>query len=163
MKKTILSVVTLAVMTAFTTQAKADVFSDYQTLGTETLELARNPDVKTDEFITKIKGLARLGYQIMDLYVVKYPECKEQFAQLKSVDAQILTLSYEEIDELYHDGTGLVAAPRACYKGRSLVVHPYQVAALALEEKLDSEAGVVEHELNEVIERAEKIKADLGL
>lgn len=159
MKKTILALA----ITVISAQAQADVFSDYQQVGTKALELAVNPDTRSEAVVDQLKGLVALGYQIMDLYLVKHPECTEQYNQLKSVDSTILNLSYEEIDELYHEGKGLVAAPRACYKGRSMVVHPYQIAALAIAGEIQNDLGTVDHELNEVIERAGKIKAELSL
>jgi hypothetical protein len=160
MKQLILAFVTVASISA-----QADVFSDYQKVGHEALALSKNSATQTEVFVAKIQEMTALGYQIMDLFQVKYTDCVAQFEQLKSVDSQILTLSYDVIDVQYHDGKGLVTAPKACYKGRSLVVHPYQIAALALENNLYTADGqeVADHELNEVIERAAKIKVDLGL
>lgn len=159
MKKSVLAIV----LSFFAAQAQADVFSDYQAVGVKALEMAKNPQSRSEDVVAELKKLVSLGYQIMDIYLVKYPVCTEQYNQLKAVDSTILTLSYAEIDELYHEGTGLPQAPRSCYRGRSMVVHPYQVAALALAGELQNDLGTVDHELNEVIERAEKIKQDLGL
>lgn len=153
----------LSLVTLFFAQANADVFSDYQAAGAEAQALALEPTPNNEVVVAKLQELVTYGYQIMDFYLVKYPVCTEQFNQLKSVDSQILTLSYDQIDELYHDGKGLVEAPRICYKGRSLVVHPYQIAALAKANDLQNNHKVIEHELPEVIERAGKIKIDLGL
>lgn len=160
MKKLILVALTLAAVST-----KADVFADYQTVGNQALEMSKNTETKTEDFVTKIQELTVLGYQIMDLYQVKYTDCVEQFAQLKSMDADILSMTYDQMDVQLHDGKGLVAAPKACYKGRSMVVHPYQVAALSIEGNLYTTDGqeIADHELNEVIERAAKIKTDLGL
>lgn len=160
MKKLILVALTLAAVST-----KADVFADYQVVGQQALAMSKTTETKTEDFVNKIKELSALGYQIMDLYQVKYTDCVEQFTQLKSMDAGILEMTYDEMDVQLHDGKGLVAAPKACYKGRSMVVHPYQVAALSIEEKLFTAEGqeIADHELNEVIERAAKIKKDLGL
>lgn len=160
MKKIIIFALTFSALIT-----KADVFSEYQSVGHEALALSKSSETQTEDFVNKIKSLTALGYEIMDLYKVKYAECSEQFAQLKSVDDQILSMSYDEMDVQLHDGKGLVAAPKTCYKGRSMVVHPYQVAALAIEDKLFTTEGqeISDHELNEVIERAAKIKKDLGL
>ena len=159
MKKLILAALTLAAVSA-----KADVYADYQTVGTQALEMSKNAETKTEDFVNKIKELTSLGYQIMDLYQVKYTDCVEQFAQLKSMDAGILEMTYDEMDVQLHDGKGLVAAPKACYKGRSMVVHPYQIAALSIEGTLYTADGqaTADHELNEVIESATKIKKDLA-
>jgi hypothetical protein len=148
---------------ALSLNANADVFSDYQAVGQEALALAQDPATPTDDFVAKIQELVGLGYQIMDLYVVKHTECIEQFEQVKAADVTIQTLTYDEIDNLYHDGKGLVAAPNICYRGRSMIVHPYQMAALAREGELQNQAETVDHELNEVIGRADWIKQDLGL
>jgi cellobiose-specific phosphotransferase system component IIB len=160
MKKIILVALTLAAVSV-----KADVFAEYETVGHQALVMSKNTETKTEDFVTKIKELTTLGYQIMDLYQVKYTECVEQFAQLKSMDADILKMSYDEMDVQLHDGKGLIVAPKVCYKGRSMVVHPYQVAALSIEKNLFTSEGqeIADHELNEVIERAGKIKKDLGL
>lgn len=158
MKKLILAFATLTSL-----NAAADVFADYQASGTKALSLALNSKSSQEEIVQEIKTMIKYGYQIMDLYQVKFTECTEQFVQLKTVDSTLSQLSYDQIDKLYHDGEGLVAAPRTCYKGRSLVVHPYQVIALALENRLQSEKATVDHEMNEVIERAGKIKTTLGL
>lgn len=157
--------ITLVALTLAAISAKADVFANYQTVGNQALAMSKNTETKTEDFVTKIQELTVLGYQIMDLYQVKYTECVEQYAQLKSMDAGILEMSYDEMDVQLHDGKGLIAAPKTCYKGRSMVVHPYQVAALSIEGRLFTEEGqeIADHELNEVIERAAKIKKDLGL
>lgn len=141
---------------------QADIFSDYQVQGQKALSLALNPSASKENVIFETQNLIKLGYQIMDLYQVKFTECVEQFAQLKTVDVQLDQLSYDQIDKLYHEGEGLVKAPRTCYKGRSLVVHPYQMIALAKENRLQSEKETVEHEFTEVIERAGKIKTLLA-
>lgn len=155
----------LCLLTVASINAHADVFAEYQKVGNEALAMSKDSSTQTEVFVAKVQEMTVLGYQIMDLYQVKYTDCIEQFAQLKSVDAEILSMSYDQIDVGYHDGKALVAAPKACYKGRSLVVHPYQVAALAIEKNLYTADGqeIADHELNEVIERAGKIKADLAL
>jgi hypothetical protein len=141
--------------------AQADVFESYQVSGRTALDLIKSEPTKADRIVTEINVMIEHGYAIMDRYQIKYSECTQQFAQLKQLSATIDQLSYEEIETLYHDGDGLVAAPRVCYKGRSLVVHPYQVIALAKEGRLDTDAAIVDHEMNEVIERAGVIKKDL--
>jgi hypothetical protein len=138
--------------------AHADVFEGYQNSGRTALQLALNEPAQAERIVTEINTMIGFGWEIMDLYAVKYPECKAQFEQFKELAKQIDSLSYAQIDELYHDGKGLVAAPRLCYKGRSLVVHPYQVIALAKENRLVKDKAVVDHEMNEVIERAEAIR-----
>jgi len=158
MKKMLITMIAL-----ISINASADIFSDYQAQGQKALALALNPVSAKEDVIFETQNLIKLGYQIMDLYQVKFTECVEQFAQLKTVDADLNQLSYEQIDKLYHEGEGLVKAPRTCYKGRSLVVHPYQMIALAKENRLVSEKEAVEHEFTEVIERAGKFKSLLGL
>lgn len=160
MKKLILT--TTLLLIAATTQA-ADVFTTYQEQGRTALASAQKPNADQTLVISQIQLMIQSGYQIMDLYLTKYPECTEQFNQLKAVDSELINMSYDKIDSLYHEGEGLVKAPRACYKGRSLVVHPYQVIALAKENKLQTQAKEVEHEMNEVIERAGKFKTDLKM
>lgn len=145
--------------------ANADVFDDYNSVGSETLALAKKAETPNDLYVQKTKELTTLGYQIMDLYQVKYTECVDQFNQLKNLDSNILNMKYAEIDSQLHEGKGLIVAPKTCYKGRSLVVHPYQIAALALENRLFTKEGqeMADHELNEVIVRAQRIKKELGL
>ena len=142
----------------FSILARADVFESYQAAGNTALELTQSEPVKTDVIVEQIKTMIGYGYEIMDLYLAKYPECQAQFAQLKEASTNIDQLSYDEIDRLYHSGEGLVTAPRLCYKGRSLVIHPYQVIALIKEARLVKDADIVDHEMNEVIERSEAIK-----
>lgn len=108
--------------------------------------------------LDEINVMNSLGFQIMDLYSARHTECFEQFEQLKAARNDLRTLSYAEIDRLYHDGAGLVVAPRNCYKAHSLVVHPSQVAAFIREGQMSSDADTIEHELNEVIERADALK-----
>lgn len=154
----------ILILVAFVSlQARADVFSDYQAVGTEALALASAPTPNNDAVVEKIKELVTKGYEIMDLFLVKYPDCTAQYAQVKSLAPTILSMTYEQIDDLFHNGTGIIEAPRVCYRGRSMVVHPYQIAALALANRLQSEQEKVDHELNEVIHRADVIKKDLGL
>lgn len=153
----------LAIVFAVAGHARADVFSDYQKVGTEALEMAFSPDLKAEEFVAKMQELVVLGYQIMDLYQAKYVDCAQQYAEIKAMDPMILSMSYAEMDEKLHDGKGLLVAPKACYKGRSMIVHPYQMAAFAIEGTLQSHMEDVDHELNEVIHRAVVIKKDLGL
>lgn len=157
------NLILVATVTLAAAYANADVFADYQKAGAEALALAQNPNTPKETVVAKIQELVTYGYQIMDLHQVKYAECTVQYSQVKAADAKMLDLTYEEIDEQYHAGLGLVAAPRICYKGRSLVVHPYQIAALAQAGKLQTNADDVDHELNEVIDRSAVIKKDLGL
>lgn len=142
----------------FSVLAQADVYESYQTAGTTALNLAKSEPTQSDAIVQEINNMIGFGYEIMDLYAVKYPECQAQFTQLKESRSQLEQLTYDEIDRLFHSGDGLVAAPRLCYKGRSLVVHPYQVIALVKEARLVKDAEIVDHEMNEVIERSEVIK-----
>lgn len=153
----------IAATILFSTASHADVYDDYQNSGHRALELVRvqpatDGTVPTEELIAEINTMIGFGWQIMDLYSSKFEGCKDQFAQLKELSIDIGLLSYDQIDELYHDGKGLVKAPKECYRGRSLVVHPYQVIALALENRLVTDAEHVEHEMNEVIVRAGAIR-----
>lgn len=151
--------ITLAIAMIFVSAlAHADVYDGYQAHGRTALQLAKNDPVQSEKIISEISTMIGFGWGIMDLYSAKYPECKAQFEQFKELAKQIDTLSYDQIDDLYHDGKGLVVAPRLCYKGRSLVVHPYQIIALAKENRLVKDAAVVDHEMNEVIDRSEAIR-----
>ena len=154
MKKTIL----IAAVIFTSVFAQADVFENYQQTGRSALSLIANQPTQTPMIINEINLMIGFGYEIMDQFAVKYPECQTQYAQLKELSAGIDQLSYEEIDNLYHDGKGLVEAPRLCYRGRSLVVHPYQVIALIKENRMVSDAVYIEEEMNEVIDRADTIK-----
>lgn len=142
--------------------ANANVIESYQNSGRTALQLALNEPAQSERIIAEINTMIGFGWEIMDLYAAKNTECKAQFEQLKELSKQIDTLTYAQIDELYHDGKGLVAAPRLCYKGRSLVVHPYQVIALAKENRLVKDKAIVDHEMNEVIDRAEAIGKTLN-
>lgn len=57
--------------------------------------MSKNSETKTEDFVAKVQEMTALGYQIIDLFQVKYTDCVEQIAQLKSVDAQILTMTYD--------------------------------------------------------------------
>lgn len=134
--------------------AGSEVFLAYENLAKKILvDMKTGADVNRD-----IAELALMGYPIMDLFEVKYPECKEQFAQVKKEDAQMRTMSFDGLESRYHDGLGLFAAPKHCYLGRSMAAHPYMAAALIREKK-----GGAEEEINEVARRAPKLKERLGL
>lgn len=94
----------------------------------------------------------------MDLYLVKYPECRAQYAEVKNDDAAMKTATFETLESKYHDGVGLTDAPKHCYQGRSMVIHPYMALAL-----LRAGQPGAENEIDEVAKRASKIKQKLGL
>lgn len=143
------------VVSASTTQAfAADVFSTYETVARRAVASFRaKEDTSRD-----LNELVQLGYRIMDLYVAKFAECRDQYAQVSADDAAMKAMSFDALEKKYHDGEGLVQAPSHCYQGRSMVVHPYMAMAL-VREKRD---GFV-HEVEEVQKRAPKLKARLDL
>ena len=150
--KNVLLLMTL--MIGFSSSALGDVFSDYETIAKNVVGNVRNGQIPQ----TEIARLIPLGYTIMDLFVKKYPECKEQYAQVRSEDSQMAVLNFDKLNSRYHNGEGLIVAPKHCYLGRSMVVHPYMAFALIREKK----DGVAD-EIEEVARRAPKIKNSLGL
>lgn len=147
-------VLSLAVSTSTTQAFAADVFSTYETAAKRAVASFRaKEDASRD-----LNELVQLGYRIMDLYVGKFAECRDQYAQVSADDAAMKAMSFDALEKKYHDGEGLVQAPSHCYQGRSMVIHPYMAMALVREKK----DGFV-HEVEEVQKRAPKLKARLGL
>lgn len=146
----------IAAASAFLTlgQAQADVFSTYETIAYKVTADIQKGTPQNSE----INQLVVHGYTIMDLYLVKYPECRAQYNEVKQDDAFMKTASFEVLESKYHDGVGLTEAPKHCYQGRSMVIHPYMAQALLR----TGQAGA-DHEIEEVAKRASNIKKKLGL
>lgn len=151
LKKLVLAVVCLSSVSAV--QA-ADIFSTYESVAKRAVSAYKNKESVSQD----LTELVSLGYRIMDLYIAKHTECREQFAQVTSEDSRMHTMDFASLEKRYHDGEGLAQAPSHCYLGRSMVVHPYMAMALIREGKPG-----LEHEVEEVQKRAPKIKARLGL
>lgn len=146
----------IAIVSAFLAvgQAQADVFSTYETLANKVTSDILKGAPKTAE----LNQLVTLGYQIMDLYIVKYPECRAQYNEVKADDTAMKSLTFEQLESKYHDGVGLTDAPKHCYQGRSMVIHPYMALALL---RVGQQGA--DHEIDEVARRAPKLKQKLGL
>ncbi len=138
----------------------ADIYSDYADLGNKIVEETRaratHEVVAQDTFL-----LTDLGLQQMDLFVVKHPECIEQYSLIKTENEAMKTMTYEQLDERYHDGVGLPVAPRICYMGRSMIAHPYMALALHRDGLASEEEAAFYHEMEEVIERADWMREHL--
>ncbi len=130
--------------------AAADLYSDYADLGKKIVADAQSG--ATHETVAEqMFVLTDLGFQQMDLFAAKHPECSEQFA----------IMSYADLDARYHDGVGLPETPRICYMGRSMVAHPYMSLALHRDGLQPEEEGAFYHEMEEVIERADWMREHL--
>ncbi len=157
MKKLVTSLLGVMVMGQ---AAQADIFVAYEALGQSVYQKI-DADYGQEQLQAEIYDLADLGYQIMDLYAKKYSDCADQYAQVRSEDEMMRNMTYEELDLRYHDGVGLPStdqAPRNCYLGRSMVAHPYMALALYADGLTSSEKKSALHEIEEVVERADRLK-----
>lgn len=160
MNRTVVSFA-VGVMVSFTglqTFAQAgNVFDTYVSVGNELVAEITNTNGKSARIPSLTQDLVRMGYEIMQISLKKYPECAEQFRQVQTLDSEMATSSFEALEAKFHDGDGLLPAPTHCYQPRSMVVHPYMALALLRVGKPGAPS-----ELEEVIRRAPKLKARLG-
>lgn len=148
----------LTYLSIIAANAKMDVFTAYEVKGRQVIQLLKAIPSDSILLSQQLNELVPMGYQIMNLFEKKYPECKAQYAEVQSLDSEMKSSSFDWLEKKYHDGEGLTVAPTHCYQGRSMVVHPYMALALLRENKEG-----IEHEIDEVVKRAAKIKARLGL
>jgi len=152
------ALITTTFFSLLATNAQADVFSAYAEKGEQIIRQLKATPVDPAILSKQLTELVPLGYQIMSLFIQKYPECKAQYDEVQKLDSEMRDSNFEWLEKKYHDGEGLIQAPTHCYQGRSLVVHPYMALALLRENK-----DGIDHEIDEVVKRAPKIKARLGL
>ena len=152
MKKMLVLLTSL--LLGFSSHASGDIFSEYEVTAKTIVTGLRNGQNHDREILKLIK----MGYEIMDLFTKKLPECKDQYVQVKSEDREMAVLEFDRLHSRYHNGEGLIAAPPLCYAGRSMAVHPYMALALIREKR-----NGADNEIDEVARRAPKIKARLGL
>ena len=137
--------------------ANAEYFTRYESQARALSQAIQSQKVPADQIYRGINDLVVLGYGIMDLYSAKFAECRVQYAQVRADDAAMRQLGFDALETKYHDGHGLTPAPKHCYDGRSMVVHPYMAMALLREGRQG-----VENEIDEVGERAPKLRRTLG-
>ncbi|MES2964057.1 MAG: hypothetical protein V4760_09220 [Bdellovibrionota bacterium] len=70
-------------------------------------------------------------------------------------------MTVSDLHDRYHDGTGLPAAPRHCYFGRSQVVHPAMNLVRFASAWTEVAREEVIEELEEVIEHLARIQKNL--
>lgn len=117
------SIIALLGFFSVTAHADGDIYSRYETLANSLAEAAEQGAAiaSLQASNTELMGM---GVEIMRLYGQKFPECAAQYQDFESKIPTLSSLSVADIHRLYHNGEGLPAAPRTCYLGRSLVVHP---------------------------------------
>jgi len=112
----------LMLSTICTTAIAQDFYADYQSKA----ELLIT-QLEREQFEEAYKTLAQLkvlGISMVDLYSAKKPACKASGTIFKEDLKNMENLSVEEIEKLYHDGERFPNAPKNCYYGRTLLVHP---------------------------------------
>lgn len=139
------------------------VLVKYETLATELFQITQNAqnDLELKRIGDKTKDLIQIGFEIMDLYAVKYPVCKIQYDSIAQEASQLAEKSLEEMESKYHDGVGLPSAPTLCYLGRSQVIHPVMNLIRLKQTFSESLRQELLHDFDEVIEHLQKIQRNL--
>jgi hypothetical protein len=156
MTKAIL-VLLLGLSSTMKAQGASDIFTRYAELGAK-IEKDITAKVPVAQLNSSLLDLAALGYGIAELYSAQFTECQAQFSSMKGLDAEMRGATWEVLETGYHDGEALPVAPKHCYMGRSMVVHPYMAMAI-----LRSGGAGAEGEISEVVLRVPKIKGRLGI
>jgi hypothetical protein len=158
-----------AVAISHSASASLTVHADYPVLGEykalaqsliEPTQKAATPE-ELQALATQTQALIALGTEITHLYAAKNPTCAEQLKAFQDALPTMADLPLAEVDAKYHKGAALPQAPRLCYFGRSVVVHPV-MNLIRLKGAWDAEAR--EHaleELEEVIEHVARIQKNL--
>lgn len=107
-----------------------------------------------------IRALVADGVEVMKLYASKNPNCQAQFDVFISEVPQMESMSVADLHARYHNGTGLPAAPRHCYFGRSQVVHPMMNLVRIANWNHDTRQEL-QDDFEEVIEHSARIQKNL--
>jgi hypothetical protein len=145
--------------------AEYSALKRYQTLGAELLKkvqvVEREADLDRVALEVKTRELVQQGIEIMNLYVEKNPQCAAQYKVFLQELPAIERKPLDEIHSRYHDGTGLPAAPKHCYFGRSEIVHPVMNLVRLRGSWTDSAKKEMTHDFKEVIEHLARIQKNL--
>lgn len=124
-----------------------------------TAQMRSSGDVEA--LIQKSRQLVATGVQIMEFYASRNPVCA---AQMQAFSAELGTMENRDLDEaerLFHDGEGLPQAPRHCYLGRSVVIHPVMNIIRLKGQLSDAVRAQIKEDFEEVIEHLAKIDRNL--
>lgn len=94
-------------------------------------------------------------------YGVADPNCAEQLAVVEADLATMGDLTVDAIHTKDHDGVGILAGPRHCCYGRSLVVHPVMNLVRFEDGLAADELEAAEHEYFEVAGHVVRAQANI--
>lgn len=139
------------------------LLNDYRTVATDALALARtaNSPTEVQNLLESQRKLVAIGAEILKLYAQKNPICQAQFDVYLSEVSVSEAKTVTELHERYHDGKGLPAAPKHCYLGRSMVVHPSLSVRRILDGWNETARADVLDETDEIIRHLVKIDRNL--
>ena len=157
---TILAASALSSSSAF---ADGNIFEEYKTQANALAHDVTVKDFSIPVLIESNDRLIKLGLEIMKIYGDKYKSCFLQYEIFYSVIPELKKFSTDEIHLKYHDGEGLPAAPKHCYFGRSLVVHPAMSAVRLADGVLTTEdTEIIREESLEVASHIKTVVRQLG-
>lgn len=109
------------------------------------------------EIQTEAEKLLKVALPILDYGIVYFPECATLASATKTgLSENVAELSYQQIDELYHQEPEDDAKDR-CYYNRDLPIHAAFVLAL-IKEQGNAARADMKAEMEEIIPNAEKLK-----
>ncbi len=146
--------------------AQADdypVLNSYETLAGQLVQASTTARSQEDwmQVSAATQTLVQNGVEIMHLYAQKNPSCTSQYEVMLSEMPQMSSMTVDQLHLRYHDAVGLPEAPRNCYFGRSVVIHPAMNFVRVNGEVIDETREQVLEDFNEVIEHLAKIRQNL--
>jgi len=137
------------------------LFLNYRKLAQTLATYSQREDSVAETIRIVGNDLAEMGLQLMTRYQAANPICTEQYNVIRSDRSRHPSMSLEEIDSRYHDGVGLPQAPRHCYLGRALWVHPFMNSLRAGEAITAEERAIIVDEFLEVAGHVVRLKKNI--
>jgi len=154
MKKMIILI--LASYCTLYAQTNVEILSNYEDSAEKVISFVKNNQIaeaKTENLL-----LADHGIKVMNSYLAKKQECKDQYKVFIEKIPSMYNLTVKELHSLYHDGNGIPRASRSCYLGRAQVIHPVMNQVRLQGEVSETIKNEIIEETEEVIEHLEMIK-----
>ena len=108
-----------------------------------------------DQIQAHSRDLLNMGIEINHLLGQKKQICQPQYDSLLAAIPSMEKLSPADVHAKYHDGAALPEAPKLCYYGRSVIVHPIM-------NMIRLRSNFSEQSRNETVEDFDEIVGHIG-
>ena len=118
------------------------------------------------ELVQESLNLMVEGIAVARKFAARYPECNEYLSYAIEQKDSMISLSLEEIEQLYHADGGMPPAPDHCYDVKDLIVHPATVIVLLHRHKTSPQTQKQDRqqmlgELVEVLDHVDNVATQL--